>query len=397
MSLQNFVFLGLERIPWLGSLTLILSMLPALGLYFGIVAAQMPTVGGWEFVKESPPVIDIRLQLALADIVADNPQELLSVSLDPPRPDAMIQGSCFLVCLNQSKQFKRVEVPSKLELEFRESGELQFSLSQEPRFWIDLHLGVSGALEASLFYRTPSGELVSQKSWIVTAQETPIQLAKELPEESPFRELGEARWGGADLFLEKYGTGGIFQRLEIGLAGQVLEFKEGDWIVFKESRWRPMARLEEAEGRPIARIKNKTPQDLEMEGWEGSSYIRLKLLPALLPALKIRGEEFFTQLRVRSEKQISCAIDKQCLILKAGDWVLKADQRWKVLRKKEEKEAYVSGELQGDLFIFDRIETKGAGKSVCGHYFSIGRTQMAALDCPVQKRGGTHKGRGKSR
>ena len=399
MDLQSCTFLRLEKVPWLGGLAFIFSTLPAIGLYVGIVSTQMPALGGREVSKASPPAIDIRLQLALADIVADNPQDMLSFSLDPPRPDSTTWGSCFLVRLNQSKQFKRVEVPAILELEFGASGTLQFALNPERRFWLDLHLGAAGALEASLFYRTPSGELVPQKSWVVTAQETPIQLAEEFPIDSPFRELGESRWWGSDLFLEKYEMGEACQRLEIGPIAQarLIDVKEGGWIGFKENQWRAIPQLEEAKGLPIARIKNKTPEGLEIEGWEGMSHIRLKLQPMPLVPLKIRAEELFTQLRIRSEKQISCAIEKQCLILKTGDWVIKADQRWKILRKKEEKDAYVRGEIQGDLFVFDRIETKGTGKTICGHYFSAGRTHIAVLDCPVQKRQGTHKARGKSR
>ncbi|MDE3045051.1 MAG: hypothetical protein KGJ02_00175 [Verrucomicrobiota bacterium] len=377
---------------------LILSNLPAIGLYVQLLSVDHPWIGGYEHVKPIPPSVDIRLQLAEAPVVVGDAREQISFSLDPPRPASSLKGSGLLVRLNESKQSKRVEVPVRLPIEFNKTGVLQFS-SGDGRFWLDLRVGDARCAEAALVYETLTGDTTEQQIWPVVAQETPIQSAEEFPESSPFRELGEARWWGTDLFLEEYKGGEAIHRLEMGSGGTFLDVSMNAWLVFKDHQWQSIAQIEEAQGLPIARIKKATSHGLELEGWEASSHVCLRLPPTLSTPLKMRSEDFFAQLRVRSEKQISCMMDKQCLILKVGDWVLKTDQRWRILRKEEEKNAYVKGELTGDLFVFDCIETKGAVKNVCGHYFPAVRTQKATMECPVQRRQGpgVHKGRGKNR
>jgi hypothetical protein len=164
-----------------------------------------------------------------------------------------------------------------------------------------------------------------------------------------------------------------------------------DWLVFKEGKWERVSDLRQVEGQPIARLKNASSGALELEGWEGTSHIRMRLALAPLPPLKMRGEELFAQLRVRSEKQVSCMLDKQCFILRPNDWILKTQGRWKILRKEEEKAAFVERKIAGEAFVLDRIEVKGPSKSIAGHYISAGRSQMVPIEYmqkpSLQKRG----------
>ena len=203
---------------------------------------------------------------------------------------------------------------------------------------------------------------------------------------TPFRDLAEARFWGQDLLREKYGDSTPVQRMEIGT--DAIDCAPNDWLIFKDRKWQKISDLEKSEGLPIAHVKTASPQALEMEGWDGTSHIRLKMPISPLPPLKIRGEELFSQLRVRSEKQISCIMDKQCLILRAGDWVVRSANRWKIVRKKEEKALFLEGKIVGELFVLDRIDSKGAVKSIAGQCFSARRTQALPIEFaqPVQKR-----------
>ena len=168
------------------------------------------------------------------------------------------------------------------------------------------------------------------------------------------------------------------------LGSSTLECSFKDWLVFKEGKWNKVIDLKDIEQLPIAHLKGATPLGLEIEGWEGSSHIRMKLAPVFSAPLKMKGEELFTQLRVRSEKQVSCMLDKQCLILRPNDWILKTQGRWKILRKTEEKNGFLEGKLLGEVFVLDRIETKGPTKNIAGHYFSATRSQMVPIEY-VQK------------
>src|SRR5690606_31598397 len=104
------------------------------------------------------------------------------------------------------------------------------------------------------------------------------------------------------------------------------------------------------------------------------------------PQFKLRGEDLFSMVRIRSEKQISCMLEKQCMVLKLGDWVLKTTGRWKILRKKDEKEAFLNGKLFGELFILDQILQKQGQKMIAGRLFNPGRTQVVSIELAAQGR-----------
>jgi hypothetical protein len=92
-------------------------------------------------------------------------------------------------------------------------------------------------------------------------------------------------------------------------------------------------------------------------------------------------------------------LEKHCMVLKAGDWVLKSANRWKILRKSQEREAYLNGKLAGELFVFDQIQSKQGQKMMHGRLFNSGRTQMIAIEMAAQstrKAGERSARRGKS-
>ena len=134
-----------------------------------------------------------------------------------------------------------------------------------------------------------------------------------------------------------------------------------------------------------------SPRECEKCGQ--GEYIRLSLAIGPSSPFKAKGEELFSSVRIRSEKQISCMLEKQCLILKTGDWVFRGANRWEVLRNQEEKDAYLQGKMIGELFLFDRIDSKAGQKFVQGTLFNLGRTEAIALEIAVssQRKSPSHK------
>lgn len=385
-----------ESIPWLGGLALIVSSLPGMIFLAGSSVDDDFSIPAPSSSKHSPHLLHIKLPLSLdfAALSIGVAKDQISLSVDPVRPDSHGGVHRFLIRLGQSKQMKRVELPARLDLEFGPSGVLQISEATSA-FWLDCRLTSANILEASLFYKTPSGENVQQAQWTPHLQETPFQSADEFPETSPFRELAESRWWGHDLLAEKVQPGASIQRLEIGnpTKADLIDCSLSDWLIFKENKWHKCNSFESAAGLPLAHIKSVSPQALEIEGWNEASHVRLKLAHSVLPPLKIKPEELFSQLRVRSEKQVSCMLDKQCLVLRPGDWVLKTGLRWKTLRKKEERESVLQGKLTGDLFILDRIDAKGAAKNIVGDYYAPGRTQSLQIEYAQKTQKGSKKSR----
>ena len=373
----------------LGFMTLLVSALPS--FFFLLTTpdfshSPISILSDHKDRSASPPSLSIKLPLAtdFSALSIGNAKAQLSFSVDPPRPGTEGGISRLMIRLNQSKQIKRVALPAKVDLEFTDSL-LRFS-DKSSRFWLSCSGVSEGEISATLFYETPEGKDIPSASWVSFLQETPIQSVEEFAAETPFRELGESRWLGPDLFLEKYGEGSLVHRIEMGppSKAETIDCSYKEWLVFKDRKWEKTTDLKELEHLPIAHLKATSSGGLEIEGWEGSSHIRMKIAPALQPPLKVKGEELFAQLRIRSEKQVSCMLDKQCLILRPNDWILKAQGRWKILRKKEERAAFLEGKLNGELFVLDKIEAKSAVKSISGHYFSAGRAQMVPIE-HVQK------------
>jgi hypothetical protein len=325
-------------------------------------------------LNEKPPTIP------LPQVVGE-----MTFSFDPPRPNGGAQTSTLFVRLKKSAQSKRVSLPSRLDLRYLDGDRLAFSEEISP-FWIELSLNQDKKIEGGVYIDAPPLGKAKAESFTAAAQEAPIQSPGEFPEKTPFRILGDARWCGHDAFGEKYEGGGKSQRLEVGPSpsAEFLQLNVGEWISWNGTKW--VSGLSEKQGAPIARIESVQGKALLLEGWDADTHVRLSIGQGTIAPLKIKPEELFNSIRVRSEKQISCMMDKQCLILRVGDWVLKSDGRWKILRKAEEKAGYTRGKAVGELFVFDKIDTKQGQKLIMGHLFNAEKTQILPVEMAAHSR-----------
>lgn len=304
-------------------------------------------------------------------------EEELIFSTPLPRPNGILKNPPLLIRCKKKEEVSQVSLPARVGLKY-ENG-LMFAPPTSP-FWMELQR-VGEKIEAALFAQFPDTVVEIQRV-VVVAQETPLQKALEFPEGSPFRVLGKSRWLGRDLFLEHYGEKPGYQRIEIET--KWFNLAKGQWLVWEEGSWKELVGAAEKTDLPIARIEKVNEKQLVFEGWGKNGHVRLCLEP--IPAApKVRGEELFTTLRIRSEKQISCMIEKQCLILSVGDWIVKGEGRWNVLKKQEQREAFQKGELVGELFILEKIEPKQ--KIVRGSLFDISRSQMTLVELSPSNQG----------
>lgn len=364
-----------ERIGWIGSAIVASGSLIAL-IFLAQLYFETPQVVPARIRNEAPKeASSISFSLGLSEKAPTLPipslNEQMSFSFDPPRPIGSVDGKRILVRMKKSEESKRVELPCRLDVEFQRD-QLVFSKAKSP-FWIDLSLTQEGMIEGRGWIAAPDGEIDAGR-FLANGQESPIQGAQEFAEGSAFRILAEGKWWGKDLFREGGG-----ERIEIG--SDLLEINPKEWLVWKNGHWG-----KSAQGEPtgaIARIQSLGNKGLVIEGWNEEGHVRLLFsLSASLP-FKSKGEELFSAIRIRSEKQISCMLEKQCMVLKTGDWVLKNGSRWKILRKKEEREAFLNNKLVGELFVFDQIIQKQGQKMVVGKLYNLGRTQMTAIEMGV--------------
>ncbi len=313
----------------------------------------------------------------------------LSQELDcffaPSRPGKEAGRSQLFLRSKKGGQCKKVALPCRLDLVYENRDQLTFA-SQESPFWVDLEQETGQIVHGQLCLKTDPSQPHCEKSFTLQIQESPLQTVEELPEGSPFKLLTEAKWLGADLVRARYGEarrGG--QRLEWGGAEEGrLEIQASEWLVWKNGKWMSAPAAEETS--PIAHLLSEQEKGLVLEGWDGNEYAKVSLAAAPLTPLKIKGEELFSAIRVRSDKQISCMLEKQCLILKVGDWVVKTKGRWKILRKKEDRDAFLNGKWTGELVVFEGIELKQGQKVILGRFFAANRSQMVPIEVTVQPR-----------
>ncbi len=307
-------------------------------------------------------------------------QSQLSFSFDPPRPEEKDLSLRLSVRMKQGGASKRFNVPCRVDLAYV-SGLLSFDPSPSS-FWMQVD-GEMDHLVGTVFVDGRSGE-----PFVVSVEPSPILSSREFEEGSPFRILADGRWWGADLCRQAQGYAKVVHRIDVGslLEAKLLDVEEAQWIVFEDNDWRSIVDASQAEGKPLARVHQAAASGLQLEGWEGDRHVRLLLSQPAFSPFKAKTEELFGSIRIRSDKQISCVLDKQCLILRINDWVVKVEDRWKILRKPDEKEAFLKGKIVGELFVLDQILNKHGQKSIVGHIYNSARTQKVIVDLPVSGR-----------
>ena len=277
-------------------------------------------------------------------------------SKEPTRPGMSERPDGIRVLFAQSQQTVLVPDAHRLDLRYAEMLE---PAPNRSAFWIEIE-----PAKEDLLISVHLDKVVDQFRAPYSAP--PLQI---LSPESPFYTLTQAHWLGATLFP----TG-----------SHCLEFPEGhlflessDLIEWRDGQW------QKGESAPaLARISGCRDGLLEWDGWDGENYIHFALSPHSDPTWKNRMGGLLNQVRVRSAKQISCALEKQSLIVKVGDWVLKQNGSWKVLRKPAERAALLDGKLYGELFILDAIEENSRVVARCIH---PSRTQLLAIETSPQK------------
>lgn len=375
---QNSFHFHPERIAWIGMAILIGCSLIALSFLFNMQNVESLAVKEKKekTVKKDPYSFSLSLTQTLPGFSLPNLQEKFIFSLDPPRPGQSINEERLLVRLKDSGENKRVVLPCRIDLEYQ--GDLLKFSNLTSLFWLELSPSSDGKIEVQGRISSLDGSKINAGQFFVLGQDCPLLEAQEFAEKSPFRILAESKWWGRDQFRKEADATEI---LEIG---ELIEFKQSDWLVWKEEKWQKSASSEK--DLPIAKIQSISPKMLILEGWDNIGHVRIGLALAAGPQFKMRGEDLFSAIRIRSEKQISCMLEKQCMVLKTGDWVLKTAGRWKTLRKKDEKDAFLNGKLFGELFILDQISQKQGQKMITGRLFNPGRTQVVSIELFAQGR-----------
>lgn len=324
-----------------------------------------------------PLEIPFHLPMTEMALPVPNIEGDLCFSFDRARPDSPSSDSAtFLVRLKKTNQIRRVSIPARID--FKYEKELQFSECKSS-FWAELNMDGPQQIGVRLFIAKAPDFLEEIGFFQFTPEEAQVTLSSAFAEGSALRILAEGHLLGKDVFLKSYGEGSSLQRLEIA-GTEAMAIREGDLLAWKGEKWCKIGSPMEGQNLPLTRVCKVDEKTVLFEAWGLDGYSRIAISSCTQIPFKTKSDEFLSSVRIRSEKQISCMLDKQCFVLRVGDWVLKEDNRWKILRKREEKDAYLQGKLEGELFVFDRIDLKGGQKNLQGNLVNLGRSQMLPIN-----------------
>lgn len=371
-----------HRIAYLGVSVLLGGILLSIGFLSFFGSSETPSLKDIVAVEERPaPSLSFSFRLNQPPFSFPMPriaQELL-FSFESSRPDEISLAPSVFVKIKKTSQSKQVFLPGRLYLECLDGEKLRF-VDSPSLFWLELTMISPQKIEGKVFIETSLSEKIETENFIASSQEVSLQSGQDFSERSPFRVLSEGKWLGTDKFKEKYESGTLCQRIELG--SSLIDLQEEDWLIWAKDRW-IKGSLADGAQKPIARMKAVQGKSLILEGWDGTGFICLGLSHHSASSFKMKGEELLSSIRVRSCKQISCMLEKQWMILKCGDWILKTEGRWKILRKQEEKELYREGKLSGELFVFEKIESKLGQKVIQGQLFHVDRSQVLPIELTV--------------
>lgn len=298
----------------------------------------------------------------------------LIISLTPSLPTGEGRNPTALVQLKNGAETRIVALPGYFGLSFNDFGILQFS-EQEGSFWAEIAQKDRNCFEGKVVILSEDGE--SSSFFLKEADQPPLQRMEQVPQGSALHFLAEAHWRGPDLLAQTVLQKEI-QKIELG-TNSVINLSRDDFMTFKEGSW---VKTSETGQLPLIRIRSSFTTSLEWDSWdEEGVYRRLAMPLQSLQAVLPKTEDLLSSWRIRSEKQISCMIEKQSFLLRAGDWVLKEQGRWRVVRSQDEKEKLLSGQKVGDLLILEKIDSKQ--RSVKGRIFSANHLQAVPFDFPV--------------
>jgi hypothetical protein len=209
---------------------------------------------------------------------------------------------------------------------------------------------------------------------------------RSLEEEAYVQALKKGKLWAPDLFLHQWG-GEEYRDLsakhKVEIDEKVYFLSIGDLLWWDGSEWKiGKSVLEDA---PLAKCVSSSTQGMAIEVWNPSGFISSQINIPLQQNSRLsqKAEEVITSVRPRSASEITCQLGKRRVIVKEGDWWIKTDRRWRSLKTADDLEAFLHHDIQGELFIFEKIENMKGKTILKGRCFDKMRTESQPLSLVI--------------
>jgi len=311
-------------------------------------------------------------------------KEQLEIYTIESRFDFLDKKVKFEVKFKNSNKIKRVCEESKLYLTEKQADIFEFS-DEKTSFSMQIKKIDKENLKVILEADLLSLGIDNIKENVFESFILPISdlsFTDNIEDKYEFKMLKSSKWWGIDHFLNIHNKEEINsqkERLEIDT--DILFLEEKDILIFKDGKWKIAFLNENTLNYPIARIKNIDAKAIEIEAWDisGNNKYSFFIFSNSKTPFLTKSDQFITQIKKRTNTHISCMLDKQRLVLKEKDMLIKKDNRWKLLKR----DVILDDIKNEELFYFDKIEDRNSKRFLIGYLFNSMRTNYQKIEVPI--------------
>ena len=165
-------------------------------------------------------------------------------------------------------------------------------------------------------------------------------------------------------------------------------FGDGDFFIWKDNKWVVIKDLKQTASYSLAQIKPVNSKSFRVDFWPKKAKTKATLIlnkSHRISPLNIRND-FISDIRMRTQKQVSCKIEKQRFIIREKDVLFKKDGKWKIEKFYSFKKILKENKINSEFFVFDCIKRIGTKKIFKGYVFNKNRTQVLKIEKDISKR-----------
>ena len=155
-------------------------------------------------------------------------------------------------------------------------------------------------------------------------------------------------------------------------------------LIWKEGKWQITDG--DSQNYPLAYIKFISSNAIEVEAWDKGERKKYKFAILMQSSLPVSGKamELISNIRLRTQKQISCLIGGQRMVLREWDWVIKKEGRWKIVKSIEDLDNLQNNPQIEEFFYFKKVVKKNGSKNLLGYRFNQMGTHMVGVNVPIR-------------
>lgn len=205
----------------------------------------------------------------------------------------------------------------------------------------------------------------------------------------------KTRWFGKDLFIEHHGGEEFHniqgkERLNFGSDTESYScyVGPGDYLVWFQSKWNNVKPGMDTKEFPLLHITKIDDRMMSCDLWDkgGLNKMSLHLAKSMEIWVPHRIQQEFKFVGSRTRKQSIVEINQKRINLSPQDWLLRVNDEWKKLSSEKDIDAYVEGQLTGELFIFNGVSKINGQQLMTGSLYNSMRTEAQAIEFPLNPR-----------